>query len=91
MIAKNFEVIDENGLHALPAQMLAKVAKSVAFGVFFETSNAGRVAADNLLLVMSLHLVQGSRLRVLVDTPDAGEAELFFEEVEKILMPRRQI
>lgn len=89
MIARNFQVVDVNGLHAVPAQMLAKLVKESSFGVFAEDPVAGRFPADNLLMLMSLRIHQGGHIRIIVDTPDAGDAELFFEEVQNILLPKR--
>ena len=89
MIARNFHIVDEHGLHAVPAQLLAKLAKDAAFPVFAEDPVAGRFPAENLLMLMSLRLHQGEQLRIVVDTPDAGDAELFFEEVEDALLPKQ--
>jgi len=89
VIARNFQVVDQNGLHAVPAQMLAKLVKGVDFKVFAEDPVAGRFPADNLLMLMSLKVHQGGHIRIIVDTPDAGDAEFFFEEVQNILLPKR--
>ena len=88
MIARNFEILDEHGLHAVPAQLLAKLVKSADFAVFAEDPTEGRFKADDLLRLMSLRVHQGQHLKIIVDTPDAGEAEVFFEEVWDILRPR---
>ena len=89
MIARSFLVVDQNGLHAVPAQMLAKLVKSVDFAVFAEDPVSGRFPADNLLMLMSLKVHKGERIRIIVDTPDAGDAEIFFEEVQNILLPKQ--
>jgi len=89
MIARNFVIVDENGLHAVPAQRLAKLVKETDCAVFVEDAVSGRFAGDNLLMLMSLKLHQGGHIRVIIDTPDAGEAEVFFEEVHNILLPKR--
>lgn len=88
MIVRSFAIVDEYGLHAVPAQRLAKLVGEVDFGVFVEDEAGLRFSADNLLQLMSLKLHQGGHLRVLLDTPDAGEAEIFFEEVHSILLPK---
>ena len=88
MIARNFLVVDQHGLHAVPAQLLAKLVRSVPFDVFAEDPVSGRFPADNLLMLMSLKVHKGEHLRIIVDTPDAGDAELFFEEVQNILLPK---
>jgi phosphotransferase system HPr (HPr) family protein len=88
LIARNFQVVDQHGLHAVPAQMLAKLVNSVDFAVYVEDPAAGRFAGDNLLMLMSLKVHQGGHIRVVVDTPDAADAEFFFEEVENILLPK---
>ena len=88
MIARNFQVVDQHGLHAVPAQLLAKLVKSVNFPVYVDDPAAGRFAADNLLMLMSLKVHQGGHIRVVVDTPDAADAEFFFEEVDNILLPK---
>jgi phosphotransferase system HPr (HPr) family protein len=89
LIARNFQVVDQNGLHAVPAQMLVKLVKSATFAVYVEDPIAGRFSADNLLMLMSLKVHQGGHIRVIVDTPDAADAEFFFEEVQNILLPKR--
>jgi len=89
MIARNFQVVDEHGLHAVPAQLLAKLVKQTEFAVFAEDPVSGRFPADNLFMLMSLKLHRGAHLRIIVDTPDAGDAEIFFEEVDNILLPKR--
>lgn len=89
MIARNFQVVDDNGLHAVPAQMIAKLVKSVDFSVYAEDPVSGRFPADNLLMLMSLKVHKGEHIRIIVDTPDAGDAEIFFEEVQNILLPKQ--
>jgi len=89
VIARNFQVVDANGLHAVPAQMLAKLVKQATFAVYAEDPVAGRFSADNLLMLMSLRLHQGGHIRIIVDTPDAADAEFFFEDVQNILLPKR--
>lgn len=69
--------------------MLAKLVKSVDFAVFAEDPVSGRFPADNLLMLMSLKVHKGEHIRIIVDTPDAGDAEIFFEEVQNILLPKQ--
>jgi phosphotransferase system HPr (HPr) family protein len=91
MIARKFEIVDDYGLHAVPAQRLVKLVEAATFAVFAEDEVAGRFAANNALMLMSLKLHKGAHLKIIVDTPDAGEAEIFFEEVQNILLPKRPL
>ena len=72
---KSFEykIKDELGLHARPAGMLAKTAKSTGSNVTV-TKEDKTVAADRLLSLMGLGIRHGDTVTVRVDGGDEESA-----------------
>lgn len=68
-----YQIKDELGLHARPAGMLAKTAKSTGSNVTV-TKEGRTVSADRLLSLMGLGIRQGDTVTVCVDGGDEEAA-----------------
>ena len=79
-----YAIKDELGIHARPAGMLAKVAKSYTDTEITVTKGDKTVKASQLMKLMSLAAKKGDEVTVAADGPqeDAAIADMqkFFEE-----------
>lgn len=82
MVTFNYTVQDEIGLHARPAGMLAKVAKTYKSDILVE-KNGRQVNATKLMMLMGLGIKHGDTVKVSVVGEDENEAaaamQVFFE------------
>ena len=79
-----YTVTDELGIHARPAGLLAKLAKTFADTTVTITKDGTTVKASQLMKLMSLGVKQGNEVTVAADGPNQDEAiaamEAFFKE-----------
>ncbi len=79
-----YTITDPLGIHARPAGLLAKTAKSFGDTVVTVTKDGSTVKASQLMKLMGLGVKQGDTVTVAVDGPTEDEAiaamQKFFEE-----------
>lgn len=79
-----FVIRDELGIHARPAGLLAKAAKSYVDTTITVTKDGSTVKATQLMKLMSLAVKQGNTVTVAAEGPSEDEAiaamQRFFEE-----------
>lgn len=79
-----FTVRDELGIHARPAGLLAKLAKTYNGTVITITKAGKTVKASQLMKLMGLAVKNGDEVTVSAEGPDEEAAisalELFFQE-----------
>lgn len=79
-----YTVKDPLGIHARPAGLLAKAAKSFAGTTVTVTKEGKTVKASQLMKLMSLGVKQGDEVVVAADGPAEAEAiaamEAFFQD-----------
>ncbi len=77
-------VTDELGIHARPAGLLAKLAKTFPGTVITVTKNGASAKASQLMRLMNLGVKLGDEVTVAADGPAEDEAiaalEQFFKE-----------
>lgn len=73
LVSKTISVIHRQGLHARPAALFVQQAKRFVSKV---TVKKGRKSVDgkSIMGLLTLAAHQGSRISILADGPDAGEA-----------------
>ena len=83
---KQFEytIQDANGIHARPAGLLVKAAKTLDSAITLETAAGKSAVATKLMAVMGLGIKQGVTVTVTVEGRDeeasAAAMEKFFSE-----------
>lgn len=79
-----YTITDPLGIHARPAGMLAKIAKSYGDTTITVTKEGNSVKASQLMKLMGLGVKQGVTVTVAADGPAEDEAiaavEKFFKE-----------
>lgn len=84
MVQFNFTVRDELGIHARPAGLLAKLAKSFDPAVVTIAKGEKSVKASQLMKLMALAVKKGDEVTVTVEGENEAEAaaalQKFFEE-----------
>jgi phosphocarrier protein len=79
-----YTINDPLGVHARPAGMLAKEAKSFGDTVITVTKEGNTVKASQLMKLMSMCIKQGNEVTVTAEGPDEDAAiaamEKFFKE-----------
>ena len=73
MISRDVTVTNSVGLHARPATFFVQKAVSYKSSIWIEKEDF-RVNAKSLLGVLSLGIVQGTKITVIADGSDEGEA-----------------
>lgn len=83
MVAFQYTITDEVGIHARPAGMLVKTAKEKSAAVTLKTAK-GSADARKLMAIMALGVKQGDVVTVEVEGENeavvAKEMQTFFEE-----------
>ena len=83
MVAFQYTITDEVGIHARPAGMLVKAAKEKSAAVTLKTAK-GSADARKLMAIMALGVKQGDVVTVEVEGENeavvAKEMQTFFEE-----------
>ncbi len=82
MIKFNYVITDEIGIHARPAGLLAKTAKTVLSKVVIK-ANGKEADASKLMAVMGLGVKHGNEITVEVTGKDEIEASAKMEEFFK--------
>lgn len=82
MIKFNYVITDEIGIHARPAGLLAKTAKSVSSKVVIKV-NGKEADAIKLMAVMGLGIKHGTEITVEITGEDEAEASTKIEEFFK--------
>ncbi len=82
MIKFNYVITDEIGIHARPAGLLAKTAKTVSSKVVIK-ANGKEADASKLMAVMGLGVKHGNEITVEVTGDDEAEAVVKMEEFFK--------
>ena len=79
-----YAIKDELGIHARPAGLLAKLAKSYGDTVITVTKDGNTVKASQLMKLMGMGVKQGNEIVVAAEGPAEDEAiaavRKFFEE-----------
>ena len=79
-----YTITDPLGIHARPAGLLAKAAKSYGDTVVSVTKDGNTVKASQLMKLMGLGIKQGNEVTVSAEGPSETEAiaamKKFFEE-----------
>lgn len=80
----NYLITDELGIHARPAGLLAKLAKSFPDTTITITKGKNTVKASQLMRLMNLGVKQGDEVTVAAEGPAeeaaAAAVEQFFKE-----------
>lgn len=83
MVAFQYTITDEVGIHARPAGMLVKAAKEKSAVITLKTAK-GSADARKLMAIMALGVKQGDVITVEVEGEEeatvAKEMQTFFEE-----------
>jgi len=72
-LKREFEILNQYGIHARPAAMFVKTAQRFASDVFVEKGE-NRVSGKSIMGLMTLEASRGSRLCITVEGKDAEEA-----------------
>lgn len=78
--AKEFEVLNEYGIHARPAALLVKAAGKYECDVFME-KDGNKVSCKSIMGLMTIEGYPGSMMRVTTAGVDALEAMAEIEEL----------
>ncbi len=70
MKEQTFIITDENGIHARPAGLLAKVVKQLDSSVSIKTTDGKTAGADRLFALMKLGVKKDDTITVVVDGGD---------------------
>ena len=73
MVEHNLKIINQLGLHARPAALIAQTAGNFASAISLTKDNV-KVDAKSIMGVMMLAAEHGSTLQLTVDGPDEKEA-----------------
>jgi len=84
MASREFEVINELGIHARPAQHIVKIAAKYD-AEFFITKDGTRVNGKSIMGVLMLAAEQGSMVTVEVEGPDGDR---LLDELEQLFKDR---
>lgn len=82
MVSFNYVITDEVGIHARPAGLLVKAAKTVSSKVVIK-ANGKSAEATKLMAVMGLGVKNGAEITVEVTGDDEVEAAAKMEEFFK--------
>lgn len=84
---RTYKVVDEAGLHARPASLLAQVAGSKPNEIFIEYKEK-RLTLKSIMVVMSLGVPNGAEFSIDVDGDDANQV---LDELEAVLVEHKVI
>ena len=80
VIEKEFEVLNEFGIHARPAALIVEVAGKYDSDIFME-KDGNRVSCKSIIGLMTIEGYPGSVMKVVVSGKDAQEAMDAIEEL----------
>ena len=72
VLTRDFEILNQYGIHARPAAMLAKAASRFDAEITIEKDGTA-VSGKSIMALMTLEASRGSLLKVTVEGPDAEE------------------
>lgn len=81
MIKEKITILNENGLHALPASRFVKLAEKFMSNVTI-TKDKVRVSGKSIMGILTLACEKGSKVILMTDGDDEREA---FDALRKIL------
>lgn len=84
VITKEIEIVNELGLHARPAAMFVKLANEFASEITVEKGQEA-VNGKSIMGIMMLAAGKGSKIKVTVTGPDAGDA---VKEIEGLIQSK---
>jgi phosphocarrier protein len=73
IVACEFEILNQYGIHARPASLIVKTASRFDADIYIE-KDGNRVSGKSMLGLMTLEASRGSKLRITVEGVDAEEA-----------------
>lgn len=73
MIRENITILNENGLHALPASRFVKRAEKFRSNVTL-TKNGAEVSGKSIMGILTLACEKGSKVILMTDGKDEKEA-----------------
>lgn len=79
-IIKQFEVLNEYGIHARPAALLVKAAGKFECDIFME-KDGNKVSCKSIMGLMTIEGFPGSMMEVTTSGSDASEAMDAIEEL----------
>ncbi|MBQ7921579.1 MAG: HPr family phosphocarrier protein [Clostridia bacterium] len=75
-----YNIQDENGIHARPAGIIVSTAKKYKSAITIRISGTEKTAdAKKLFAVMGMGVTKGDRLQITAEGEDAGEALMKLE------------
>ena len=83
-LSREFAVLNQYGIHARPAAMIVQAASRHDADVVIE-KDGNRVSAKSMLGLMTLEASHGSRLKVIVEGPDAQKV---LDELQALIESR---
>ena len=79
-LTKQFEVLNEYGIHARPAALLVKAAGKYECDIFME-KDGNKVSCKSIMGLMTIEGFPGSMMKVMASGVDAQEAMDAIEEL----------
>ena len=73
VLTREFEILNQNGVHARPAALFVKTAARFDSDVAVE-KDGNRVSGKSIMGMMTLEASMGSKIVVLIEGPDAEAA-----------------
>ena len=73
VLTREFEILNQNGVHARPAALFVKTAARFDSDVMVE-KDGNRVSGKSIMGMMTLEASMGSKIVVLIEGPDAEAA-----------------
>ncbi len=73
MITREFEILNQYGIHARPAALFVKTASRFDAEIIVEKGD-NRVSGKSIMGLMTLEASKGSKLRITVEGEDGEEA-----------------
>ncbi|SHH17947.1 HPr family phosphocarrier protein [Tepidibacter thalassicus] len=80
MIKKEFEILNQIGLHARPAALFVQTANKFSSEIYVE-QNQNKVNGKSIMGIMALGLSKGEKIVLVIDGPDEKEAMDAMEEL----------
>lgn len=82
MLKQELTIINELGLHARPAALIAKTARKAKSDIWIERDNT-KVDAASMIDILSIACQKGSSITLIADS---GEDKEIFEEIKNIIL-----
>jgi phosphotransferase system HPr (HPr) family protein len=82
VLKQELTIINELGLHARPAALIAKTARKAKSDIWIERDNT-KVDAASMIDILSIACQKGSSITLIADS---GEDKEIFEEIKNIIL-----